>query len=74
MVETSGEVTRLLGEISRGNEAAMSELAGSLEMELDRDRVALDGHDVSAAIREPRVSDASSRASVHPAVREAMRE
>jgi cytidylate kinase len=54
------------------DEAAMSELARSLEIELDGDRVALDGRDVSAAIREPRVSEASSRASVHPAVREAM--
>jgi cytidylate kinase len=54
------------------NEAAMNDLAGSLEIELDGDRVALDGRDVSAAIREPRVSEASSRASVHPSVREAM--
>jgi cytidylate kinase len=65
-----------LAAIERGvdldHEAAMGELAGSLEIELDRDRVALDGRDVSAAIREPRVSEASSRASVHPGVREAM--
>jgi len=65
-----------LAAIERGvdldDEAAMGELAGSLEIELDRDRVALDGRDVSAAIRDPRVSDASSRASVHPGVREAM--
>jgi cytidylate kinase len=52
--------------------AAMDELAGSLEIELDGDRVALAGRDVSAAIREPRVSEASSRVSVHPGVREAM--
>lgn len=54
------------------DEAAMNELAGALEIALDGDRVALDGRDVSAAIREPRVSEASSRVSVHPGVREAM--
>jgi len=53
-------------------EGAMNELAASLAIELDGDRVALDGRDVSAAIREPRVSEASSRISVHPGVREAM--
>ncbi len=52
--------------------AAMGELARSLEIELDGDRVALDGRDVSAAIRSPKVSAASSRVSVHPAVREAL--
>jgi CMP/dCMP kinase len=65
-----------LAAIERGvdldDEVAMGELAGSLEIELDGDRVALDGRDVSAAIREPRVSEASSRASVHSPVRDAM--
>ncbi|HSR95344.1 MAG TPA: (d)CMP kinase [Solirubrobacterales bacterium] len=51
---------------------AMGALAGSLRIELDGDRVALDGRDVSAAIREPRVTDASSRVSAHPLVREAL--
>jgi len=51
---------------------AMGELARSLRIDLDDDRVALDGRDVSAAIREPRVSEASSHVSVHPQVREAM--
>jgi cytidylate kinase len=54
------------------DEAAMSELAGSLEIQLDGDRVTLDGRNVSAAIREPRVSEGSSRVSVHLGVREAM--
>jgi CMP/dCMP kinase len=54
------------------DEASLNELAGALAIELDGDRVALDGRDVSAAIREPRVSEASSRVSVHPGVREAM--
>ena len=52
--------------------ATMGKLAASLEIELDGDRVALDGVDVSAAIREPETSAAASRVSIHPQVREAM--
>jgi cytidylate kinase len=51
---------------------ATGELAASLRIEVGHGRVHLDGDDVSLAIREPRVSEASSRVSVHPAVREAM--
>jgi len=51
---------------------AMAELAGSISIALEGDRVGLDGEDVSAEIREPAVSEASSRVSVHPGVREAM--
>lgn len=51
---------------------ASGELARGLAIELGGERVGLDGRDVSAAIREPPVTDASSRVSVHPAVREAM--
>jgi cytidylate kinase len=50
----------------------MAELAGSIAISLEGERVELDGEDVSAAIREPAVSEASSRVSVHPGVREAM--
>jgi cytidylate kinase len=50
----------------------MGELARSLSIDLDGERVKLDGRDVSDAIREPRVTEAASRVSVHPAVREAM--
>jgi cytidylate kinase len=46
--------------------------ARSRMIEIDGDRIELDGRDVSAAIREPRVTEASSRVSVHPPVREAM--
>ena len=52
--------------------AAVGELARSLSIELDGELVRLDSRDVSEAIREPRVSEASSRVSVHPAVREAL--
>jgi len=51
---------------------AVSELAGSIAISLDGERVTLDGEDVSTEIREPDVSEASSRVSVHRGVREAM--
>jgi CMP/dCMP kinase len=51
---------------------AMGALARSLRLGLDGERVELGGRDVSAAIREPRVTEAASRVSVHPPVREAM--
>jgi cytidylate kinase len=51
---------------------AMGELARSLRIELDGERVALDGRDVGAAIREARVSEASSRVAALPPVREAL--
>jgi CMP/dCMP kinase len=52
--------------------AAITAIVTALSIELDGERVLLDGEDVSAAIREPRVSEASSRVSVHPGVREAL--
>jgi len=51
---------------------AMGALARSLTIGFDGERVELDGGDVSAAIREPRVTEAASRVSVHRPVREAM--
>jgi cytidylate kinase len=51
---------------------AMGGLARSVEIALDGERVRLEGRDVGAAIREARVTDASSRVSVHPPVREAL--
>ena len=51
---------------------AMGELARSLEIDLEGERVGLEGDNVGAAIREPRVTDASSRVSVHQPVREAL--
>ena len=50
----------------------VAELAAGLEISLDGERVLLDTDDVSAAIREPEVTAAASRVSVHPGVREAM--
>ena len=54
------------------DDAAIGALADSLAIAFEGERVELDGRDVSATIREPRVTDASSRVSVHPTVREAM--
>jgi cytidylate kinase len=51
---------------------ALGELARGLEIVLDGRRVLIGEHDVSAAIREPAVSAAASRVSVHPQVRAAM--
>jgi CMP/dCMP kinase len=51
---------------------ALGELATELEIGLEGRRVSLGERDVSAAIREPAVTAAASRVSVHPQVREAM--
>jgi cytidylate kinase len=51
---------------------ALGALAAGLEIDLERDRVTVDREDVSDAIRQPEVSDAASRVSIHPQVREAM--
>jgi len=51
---------------------ALGVLARGLEIGLDGERVGLSGRDVGAAIRTPQVTEAASRVSVHPAVREAM--
>jgi len=48
-----------------------AEIARSARIELG-ERVTLDGEDVSERIREPRVSEAASRVSSDPAVREAL--
>jgi cytidylate kinase len=50
----------------------LGRLAGELEIGFEGERVELDGHEVGAAIREPRATEAASRVSVHPRVREAM--
>jgi cytidylate kinase len=51
---------------------AMGALARSLEIGIDEGCIELDGADVTEAIRSPEVTAASSRAAVHPPVREAM--
>ena len=65
-----------LAGIERGvdldDEALMGDLAGSLKIELAGAEVSLDGRDVTDAIRGPSVTEAASRSSVHPPVREAL--
>ncbi len=74
----SGAMYRCVGlaAIERGVDLddgrALGPLACGLEIELDGRRVLLDGRDVSAAIRDPAVTAAASRVSVHPSVREAL--
>ena len=58
--------------VEPGEPAAVSELARGLDIELEGPVVRLDGRDVGEAIREPEVTAAASRLSVHPEVREAM--
>src|SRR5580698_10678888 len=50
------------------------QLAKAADIAFDGDRVILNGEDVTAAIREPGVSDAASKVSIVPGVRRAMRE
>ena len=51
---------------------ALGRLAAALDVRFERDRVLLDGEDVTLAIREEAVSAAASRVAVHPAVRTAL--
>lgn len=51
---------------------SLGAMAQGLEIALDGAAVRLDGRDVTDAIRQPEVSAAASRVSVHPGVREAM--
>jgi cytidylate kinase len=52
--------------------ASLGSLAAGLQIELAGNRVTVGGEDVSEAIRLPDVSEAASRVSVHPQVRQAM--
>jgi len=51
---------------------AVGAVARELRIDLDGEHVGLDGRDVTEAIRTPEVTEAASRVSVHPPVREAM--
>jgi cytidylate kinase len=62
----------LQGKADLDDGEALGALAEGIEIDLDGQRVLLDGDDVSAEIRAPEVSAAASRVSVHPRVREAM--
>jgi CMP/dCMP kinase len=66
----SGAMYRAVAAASAGG-ADPAEVARSARIELG-DRVRLDGEDVTERIREPWVSEAASRVSADPAVREAL--
>jgi CMP/dCMP kinase len=67
----SGAMYRSVALAAIEQQAESSAVAGSVQIELG-ERVLLDGRDVSAAIRDPTVSEAASRAAADPAVRQAM--
>ena len=52
----------------------LEQLAKEARIELPGDRVLLNGEDVTAEIRAPKVSDAASRVAAQPGVRRAMRD
>ena len=60
------------GGLDPDHPATVSELADGLVIDFRDGLVFLAGEDVSAAIREPQVTELASRVSVHPGVREAM--
>ena len=68
IVARTGPVTTSVDDVH----AALGALAAAIDVEMAGRRVALDGQDVSEAIRAPEVSKAASRVSVHPPVRAAM--
>jgi CMP/dCMP kinase len=67
----SGAMYRAVALVASERGAAPASVAGSLRIDV-RDRVLVDGRDVTDAIRVPEVSEAASRAAADPAVREAM--
>ena len=55
-----------------GDAGASAPVAESVKIEFDGDRVRLDGREADALIRNPEVTEAASRVSVHPGVRAAL--
>jgi cytidylate kinase len=56
--------------IDLADEAAVAALASRARLELDGDRVCIDGHDVTQAIRTPEIDSATSRVARLPRVRQ----
>jgi cytidylate kinase len=67
----TGAMYRAVACRAKDTGADPAEVARSVQLELG-DRVRVDGEDVTERIREPWVSEASSRVSADPAVREAL--
>src|SRR6188472_1729403 len=71
----SGALYRLAALQARtdfGDEAALSRIAGSMDIDFRQGRTWLAGRDVTAALRAEEVSAAASRVAAHPAVRKAL--
>ncbi|MGH2704812.1 MAG: (d)CMP kinase [Actinomycetota bacterium] len=62
----------LRGGVPLDDEEALARLAGDTTIEVDGDRVVLDGQDVTGEVRTPPVTASVSQLSVHPQVRAAM--
>ncbi len=60
--------------VNLDNPIGLERLAGEAEIDFENGRVLLNREDVTAAIREPRVSDAASKVSAVPGVRRALRD
>jgi len=54
------------------DEAGLARLAAILDIRFDGDRIFLDGHDVSEAVRSELMSRGASEVAVHPGVRSAL--
>ena len=67
----SGAMYRCVALASLERDAPAAEIASGLRIELG-DRVIVDGHDVTDAIRTPAVSEAASKVAADPDVRKAM--
>jgi cytidylate kinase len=64
----------LRARISLDDMHKLEQLAREARIEFDGDHLKLNGEDVTAAIREPEVTDAASKVSAVPGVRRAMRQ
>jgi len=62
----------LRGGVDLDDEPALAALAATLPVRFAGDRLQLDGHDVSAAIRDESVGNVASRIAVYPALRAAL--
>ncbi|HLS55639.1 MAG TPA: (d)CMP kinase [Zeimonas sp.] len=62
----------LRGGVDLDDEPALAALAATLPVHFTGDRMQLDGHDVSAAIRDESVGNVASRIAVYPALRAAL--
>lgn len=62
----------LMRDLDPGDPESATAVAESIEIDIDRDRISLDGDQVDQLIRTPEVTEAASRVSVHPGVRAAL--